>query len=134
MAAAPRTWRVTHAGTAVAVAIGLLCTGETLLFANTVDATRAVLDTQYDAALADRASRHLPAPLHFLRWTESEIPPESFAALVEFLRGADGEFALVSDLTPLKGMRLSELYLEGAQVADVTPLTGMPLTTLTPCS
>ena len=85
----------------LAAAIGVATTVETVGFARGVDATRVVLDTEYDAALADRAAPHLPEALRFLRWTESEVEPEQFGALVEFLRNADGEFALVSDLTPL---------------------------------
>lgn len=36
----------------------------------------------------------------------------------------------ISDLAPLAGMPLNELYLEGTQVTDLTPLKGMPLRVL----
>jgi len=50
---------------------------------------------------------------------------------------ADGMWGLdlsdradVSDLSPLKGMLLSALYLRSARVGDLSPLKGMPLTAL----
>jgi hypothetical protein len=33
----------------------------------------------------------------------------------------------LSDLTPLKGMKIEQLYLAGCPVKDLTPLQGMPL-------
>jgi WD40 repeat protein len=36
----------------------------------------------------------------------------------------------VADLTPLKGMKLTNLYCQDTQVADLSPLQGMPLTSL----
>jgi hypothetical protein len=36
----------------------------------------------------------------------------------------------LSDLTPLKGMKLETLAFQDSQVSDLTPLKGMPLTTL----
>jgi hypothetical protein len=87
------------AGLTAAIAVATVA--DTVAFARSVDATRVVLDTEYDPALADRAAPHLPEALRFLRWTEAELEPEEFGALVRTLRDADGEFALVSDLTPL---------------------------------
>ena len=37
----------------------------------------------------------------------------------------------VSDLSPLKGMPLTELYCADTQVSDLSPVQGMPLTVLT---
>jgi Leucine-rich repeat (LRR) protein len=36
-----------------------------------------------------------------------------------------------SDLSPLKGMQLTTLFCTGTQVSDLSPLRGMPLTLLT---
>ena len=36
----------------------------------------------------------------------------------------------VSDLSPLKGMKLTFLHCGGTKVSDLSPLNGMPLTTL----
>jgi len=47
--------------------------------------------------------------------------------------GSDYWKGQVSDLTPLRGLRLTELRLRNNQVQDLTPLQGMPLTSLDCC-
>ncbi|MGQ0734118.1 MAG: hypothetical protein ACT4QD_10715 [Acidobacteriota bacterium] len=97
----PRLARA-RAGVLIAAVIAVVAVVETAAFARHVNATRAVLDTQYNEAIAIRAAPHLPEALSFLRWTEiDEASPEQFEALVRFLREADGNFVLLSDLTPL---------------------------------
>ena len=96
---APVRWR------AIAPAASLLVASvavvETVDFARHVDATRTVLDTEYDPALADRAAPLLPPALSFLRWTPAGIEPEAFVALVAFLAKAEGNIVVIHDLTPL---------------------------------
>jgi hypothetical protein len=95
---APRHQRLARAASVVLIA---LATRDTVVFARDIDATRVVLDTTFDRAVADQAGRHLPAAMQFMEWTDVKINAEQFGRLFRFLSAAPHNFVLISDLTPL---------------------------------
>jgi len=87
---------------AVAAAAALL---DTATFIRTTDMPR-MPHAKYDAAADQRARGHLPAALSFMGWSRgaSHYEPDEMAELVNYLRGAGGNFLLIGDSSVLYGL------------------------------
>ncbi|MBW3597297.1 MAG: serine/threonine protein kinase [Planctomycetes bacterium] len=99
-----------------------------------VEAVRAKLmevNPEFDGKVEHRIVHKHVTELRFLMENVTEIWPVRALAKLQSLgySGAYGQGRL-SDLEPLAGMPLSELYLHGTRVSDLSPLKGMPLTRL----
>ncbi len=78
---------------------------DTAAFVRTTDVPR-MPHAAYDAAADRRARGHLPAALSFMGWSRgaSHYEPGEMAALVTYLRDADGNFLLIGDSSVLYGL------------------------------
>jgi hypothetical protein len=101
LAAVTPPHRARGAAIALSVALCAAAVRDTVVFARDVDATRIVLDTTFDAKVAEQARRYLPPELAFLGWTNVVCSAEEFSQLLAYLKDAPANFALIGDLTPL---------------------------------
>jgi hypothetical protein len=80
-------------------------TWDAFSFVRRVDATRMVLDTTYDNAVASNAHGQLPTELSFMKWTTiAAYSPHELTSLVRFLSDAPGNFVLIGDSAILYGL------------------------------
>ena len=90
---------------AAIAALGILALRDTVVFVREVDSAR-LPHVAYDPEAARRADGHLPAGLEFMRWSRGASPYEAdeMAALIRFLREANGNFLLIGDSSVLYGL------------------------------
>jgi hypothetical protein len=90
------------------------------------------LNPAFDGTVAPIVENGVVTALKFLTDDVDDISPVRALPRLETLE-CDGTFprkGKMSDLTPLRGMRLKRLSLYSTQVADLSPLEGLPLTLL----
>jgi hypothetical protein len=69
-------------------------------------------------------------PLEYLNLTGLPVTDLSLVSGLKSLDWLILSDTAVSDLTPLRHLRLRKLHIEGTRVKDLSPLKGLPLTSL----
>jgi Leucine-rich repeat (LRR) protein len=91
------------------------------------------LNPGFDGKIEYKVERGQVVSLEFSTVSVKDISPVRALPGLQVLVCAGNWWARngqLGDLTPLKGMKLTELYCHDTQVADLSPLRGMPLTNL----
>jgi tRNA A-37 threonylcarbamoyl transferase component Bud32 len=90
------------------------------------------LNPGFDGKVTYKIDNGVVTELQFLADEVTDLAPLRVLAGLKALACSGSSFGKgrLSDLSPLKGMRLTALWCYGTQASDLSPLTGMPLTTL----
>ena len=86
----------------------------------------------FDGTLTPTIDNGVVTGLQFLTGDVDDISPVRALTSLQTLRcnGSGGRQGQLTDLSPLKGMPLTELHCDYTKVSDLSPLKGMPLTVL----
>jgi hypothetical protein len=93
--------RTRAAAVSISALLSVIALRDTVVFARGIDATRAVLDTTFDPAVAERARPYLLPALRFMAWTDVRCNAEEFSRLVVYLTNSPHNFVLLSDFNVL---------------------------------
>jgi serine/threonine protein kinase len=88
------------------------------------------LNPAFDGTVTPTIENGAVTRLHFLTDEVEDISPVRALPGLMTLECPGGERGRLSDLSPLRGMRLTVLECSGTRVADLSTLRGMPLTAL----
>ena len=90
------------------------------------------LNSGFDGKMTNKIENGTVTTIHFLSDNVTDISPVRALIGLENLGcyGSDLGKGQLADLTPLKGMQLTELHCNCTKISDLSPLEGMPLTIL----
>ena len=90
------------------------------------------LNPEFDGQIVPRIEENVVVGLRFRSYAVTDLSPlQALKGLKSLVCDAEyGKTGAVSNLAPLKGLPLQELWLNYNPITDLGPLTGMPLTDL----